>query len=113
MRQGRGPRDYDCWGLVVGALKMAGHTVPFDPVEASESPLAVKALFAQHLRKDEWVASEAVDGAVVFFPSFSQAIHAGVMIEGRLLQTRRQFGATWQPLSAFPYSRMEFARWGK
>lgn len=109
---GRGPQNYDCWGLVCAACAACGLPMPPDPGVGARGPTGARALFDQHLDRGGWqVLDGPADGAVAFVPRFETAVHAGIVLQGRVLHTSRATGPQWLPLGRYPFTDAEFARW--
>lgn len=108
---GRSMAGLDCWGLVLEACRRLDWRVPPDPLEAAASPTARAAIFARHLRPEDWWPGPAVTGAVGFSPSLRRALHAGIVIAGGLLDTNEGQGVRWTPLADLNPADWEFAVW--
>ena len=111
-RAGRGPDLYDCWGLVDATGRRFGWRLPPDPVCSAGSVSGVRGLFAEHLAVGTWTRlGRACDGAVAFVPRRQGAVHAGIVILGRVLHTRAGLGPAHEPLSHPVWRHAEYATW--
>lgn len=108
---GRGPDNYDCWGLVLSVLGDLGCAQPIDPMAYGANPLEVRRLMSAHYAPDDWRASDLEPGALVFFPKLDRAAHVGVWLAGGLLDIGRRTGARFRQKERFEHERFEVVKW--
>lgn len=110
---GRGPVEFDCWGLVLAARKALGLKLPLDPMEAALTPGDMPAIVARNLAAGDWRPSPPADGAVVMFPSLARCLHAGVWVAGGVLDISQNAGLRWRPANRVRLIRMEVIEWAR
>jgi hypothetical protein len=110
---GRGPVEFDCWGLVLEARRALRLPVPLDPMEAARSPSDMAAILARHLSAGDWRPAPERDGAIVMFPSLARALHCGVWADGGVLDISREAGLRWRPANQVRPMRREVIEWAR
>lgn len=110
---GRGPVEFDCWGLVLEARRLLRLPVPLDPMEAARTPSDMPGIIARHLQAGDWRPAPEADGAIVMFPSLSRALHCGVCAEGGVLDISQAAGLRWRPANQVRLLRREVVEWAR
>ncbi|MBI1401460.1 hypothetical protein [Hyphomonas sp.] len=110
---GRGPVEFDCWGLVLAVRGALGLPLPIDPMEAARHPGEMAQILARHLDAGDWKPSAPIDGAIVMFPSLARALHAGVWIAGGVFDISEAAGLRWRPANRVRAQRMEVIEWAR
>lgn len=110
---GRGPVDFDCWGLVLEARRVMRLPVPLDPMEAAAAPSDMPGIIARHLRAGDWRPAPEADGAIVMFPSLARALHCGLWADGGVLDISQAAGLRWRPANQVRLLRMEVVEWAR
>jgi cell wall-associated NlpC family hydrolase len=96
---GRGPKGYDCWGLVRAVLESEYQTIvedytisAYDTVRVADKMLTEKALKWKRVFQPQ--AGDIVAISLDFAMPVDFVIHVGVYIgDGRFLHTRKTVGA--------------------
>ncbi len=110
---GRGPDSYDCWGLLLEALRRLGKPLPPDYV--TETPESATRTIQANLAPPHWVRQEKPEpGDVVMMSTRGIIHHTGLLTPFGILHTDRKLGCCIMPesaLRAIGYQRIEYHRW--
>jgi len=99
VRGGRGPNEYDCYGLVREMFKRSGREVPdFTSPGTLEE---IEELMAHSLEEARWVRVEPrTIGALITFRVEGMGAHVGYMLsDDRFLHTTEATGVTTERLT--------------
>lgn len=110
---GRGPVEFDCWGLVLEARRLLRLPLPLDPMEAARKPGDMPGIIARHLVTGDWRPAGETDGAIVMFPSLARALHCGVWASGGVLDISQAAGLRWRPANEARLLRLELVEWAR
>lgn len=108
---GRGPDQFDCWGLVLDVLDRLGGPLPLDPMKAALRPAQMAEIFEAHYAPDDWRSCGPDTGAIAFFPRRACALHVGVCVAGGVLDISRAHGVRFRSIEEVGMLKVEFARW--
>lgn len=110
----RGPVAYDCWGLVVEVMRLAGRPVPGD--WTTEDAVSASKIMEGQIASPLWVRThdtpEPLD--VVAMSTHRLIHHVGVATPFGILTTTRELGAVHEiesKLRQQGYRRLEYYRW--
>ena len=87
VRGARGPRAFDCWGLVLEVRRRLGLPAPPDFASGALTLADMRALFRGE-RPAGWQRSALALGAIVLAPD----AHAGVLVGSRVLHAQARSG---------------------
>jgi cell wall-associated NlpC family hydrolase len=91
---GRGPNNFDCWGVVIYVRRMYGLYTPDYGVSANKADAIC---FEYNLRKADWIEinkkEKPMVGDVILFNRTDGGLHFGVVVEdGYFAQANKIFG---------------------
>lgn len=110
---GRGPTEFDCWGLVLDVRRRLGLPLPLDPMQAARRPGEMRAIVGRHLSAGDWRPAEPAAGAIAMFPSLARCLHAGVWISGGVLDFSQMAGLRWRSAATVESLKMELIEWAR
>lgn len=101
----RGPKSFDCWGLVVNVRKRLGLKTPDDWVNEPENFIAISKIMMEQSQLSSWKIVETPQPGNVMALSKNKIYHhAGILTPWGILHVSRGFGALIQDLSAIKRS---------
>lgn len=105
---GRGPFEYDCWGLVVEIYKRLGVSLPDYPSQTLSRTDIIRIIKGEYLG----VTEPTVDPKEYDFVADLKKAHIGVYLQGRILHATNTHGVQLMALDTFrqTYTHTEFFR---
>lgn len=114
----RGPREFDCYGIVAAVLKAARGVQLPDWYQDASGPQgasrAISAALTGEVSGGRCCKVEVpADYDIAIAGSTLRPHHVGVVIDGGVLHASRAFGSAWWPFSRFKglYPSTEFYQW--
>lgn len=111
---GRGPVAYDCWGLVIEVLRIAGHPIPGYWI-AHDQARAAKIMEEQVALSSWSLVSGSPEPFDVAAMSRNRVVHhVGIVTPFGILTTTKELGAVHESeakLRQQGHQRLEYYRW--
>lgn len=82
---GRGPRMFDCYGLVIEVARQLDMKIPYDPLVATSDKATLAVLIKRAEEEGSWKECSPETGAVAVFGRVAAGRHVGVCLAGGVL----------------------------
>lgn len=115
---GRGPENYDCWGLILRVIELRKMPFPGDwTVPENCQNEFIVSTFETESKRSMWKQSDQpISGSIVALSTHKRIHHVGIQTPFGVLHTVRKLGAiieTELMLRFSGYQRIEYYRWVK